>query len=82
MEYAYWRALNGECIGVSKITEIEDKVLATILSELPKEVQTYDAVKHILTASLEKLEGTRIFIENGDRCLETGVTQESVKYRK
>ena len=53
-------ANNGNSIEGEKLDKIAKKVIQTMLSELPEEVQTYDVVKKILDEAKYQVDGMKV----------------------
>lgn len=59
----YITTISGEEIEEEKVNDIAKKIVALIMSELPKEVQTYDMTIYVLRMAKEKIKGSRIVLQ-------------------
>ena len=57
------QTISGKKITEEKITQVAEQAVRTILSELPEEVQTVDAVLYVLEEAMRVVNGAKIKLQ-------------------
>lgn len=64
MRYGNIVSISGETVAEEVIDRAAENAVLAIMSELPKEAQTYDVLMYVEKRTKEKIKGMRITIKN------------------